>query len=380
MFKMKLKISIVAAAFIFTFLGASQVSAQQTETAPPPVSEFYKALVLSIESQGEKDFNGIKNIYQEVTLKVLDGPDKDKIIKIDNGGTISISAEQKVKAGETVVLTTIEGQEPEQKTYMIADKYRLSYLPFFVIAFIVLVLIVTGLKGVGSLLGLIISFAVIAFWIVPQIIQGHDPLGVSIVGSLVILIVTTYLAHGISKQTTVAFVATFISLCVTALLAIVSVGLTKMTGMGSEESYSLQFNPITANINTKGLLLGGVIIGTLGALNDVTTTQAATIFELAKSEKNIKLMELAKRGFGVGKEHILSMVNTLLIAYAGSSLVIFIILALNPQNHPLWVVINTETIFGEIIRAVVGSFGLILAVPLVTVLASWYLTTKKRPL
>jgi uncharacterized membrane protein len=124
----------------------------------------------------------------------------------------------------------------------------------------------------------------------------------------------------------------------------------------------------------QGLFLAGIIIGTLGALNDVTTTQAATIFELGAANPSYGMKELARRGFLIGREHIVSLVNTLVLAYAGTSLIVFIFLNLNPSGAPLWVLLNSELIAEEVVRTVASSFGLILAVPIATLISAWLVT------
>jgi uncharacterized membrane protein len=335
-----------------------------------PTQQYAKANVEQIDKQGTKKINGYDNIYQEVTLKILDGPDAGQIIHVEHGGTTQITAGQKVSVGQTVVLTTFTTQDG-QTQHIIVDSYRLPWLIVFGAIFVMVLLAVTGWKGLGSLAGLVVSLAVIAFWVTPQILHGGDPLLISIAGSAVILLVTTYLAHGISRQTSVALVATFGSLIVTGVLAIITVNVARITGISSEEVYSLQLNQATATINTQGLLLGGIIIGTLGALNDVTTTQSATVFELVHSMTKPTLGHVVGRSLVIGREHILSLVNTLVLAYAGASLAIFLFFILNPSSQPLWVMINSETVFDEVLRTIVGSFGLILAVPAVTLLAAW---------
>lgn len=342
-----------------------QIHAQEA-----PKQSFSKAVVQSVDEEGTKEVHGFTNNYQLVTLKILDGPAKGQVIHIEHGGQTQINSGQKVKAGDHVVLTTFTDQDGSAQ-HIIVDSYRLPWLWILLVIFVALVLLVTGWQGLGSLAGLAFSLAVITFWIVPQILNGHDPLLVSISGALVILFLTTYLAHGLSRQTTMALAATFIALVISGLLSILVVFLTKMTGVSSDEVYSLQMNQATADINTQGLLLGGIIISMVGALNDVTTSQAATVFELVHTAKKTTFAYVVKRGLHVGREHILSLVNTLVLAYAGSSLALFIFLVLNPSDQPLWVMLNSETLFEEAVRTFIGSFGLVLAVPLVTTLSAW---------
>ncbi len=354
--------------------GCTQNVLAQTNDQTP--QEFFKAVVTKITKEGVKDIGGYKSIYQDVELQILDGSQQGATVSLENGGESLITPDQKVAVGEEVILTKITTQD-NSVIYSIQDKYRLNLLPYLLLALFILVIMVAGKKGIGAILGLSVSLLIISKFLIPQLMGGANPLYLTVVASIAILLITTYLAHGISKQTTIALISTFISLVATAILAIVVVNLTHLAGLGSDEAFSLQMNQVTATINLQGLLLCGVIIGTLGALNDITTTQAAAIFEFAKIDHRLTFEQLYKKGSTVGKEHIASLINTLVLAYAGSSLAVFIIFILNPASQPYWVIFNSEIIFDEIVRTVVGSMGLILAVPLVTLLASWYVSRKK---
>jgi uncharacterized membrane protein len=344
---------------LFVGFSVKPVSAQE---------EFEKAEVVSIDKQGEIDSYGTKVKFQDLTLRIISGNDLGKTVKLKNGGTTFITDQQLVSRGDILILDKTDGN------FVILDKYRLDYLPYLIVGFIALLLVVAGWKGIGSILGLIISLAVILGFIVPQIINGANPLFIAIIGSLVILFVSTYLAHGVTKQTTIALISTMIALIISAMLSYTTVNFTRLAGIGDDQAVSLLNAKSTANISLQGLLLAGIIIGTLGALNDITTTQSATIFELKETNKNLKFDELIKKGSKVGKEHIVSLVNTLVLAYAGSSLAIFIYFVFNPSKQPLWVVLNNEVIIDEVVRTIAGTCGLILAIPIVTYIASWWVT------
>lgn len=330
-----------------------------------PSEQYVRGEVLAVLEHGLRDVFGTQSRYQILRVGILDGPDRGRETIIEYGGQVKITAEQEFSAGQSAVLI----RDPNG-AYRIADHYRLPALVGVVALFVVLIILSAGLKGIGSLLGLAVSFTIIVQFIVPQLLLGRDPLLISILGCSVILLVTTYLAHGISKQTTVALVSTCLALAVTAVLAIAAVHLTGLAGLGSEDAAMLQIGP-TAVINLRGLLLGGILIGTLGALNDVTTTQSATLFALAQAKPRASLAELVREGFLVGREHIVSLVNTLVLAYSGTALGVVIFFVLNPSHLPYWVLFNSELVGDEVVRTVAGSIGVILAVPLTTVLAAW---------
>lgn len=363
--KTVLKITSLTLLFLIGVGSVSNSYAQET------TEDFSKAKVISILEEGVTEIAGFQNPYQKLQIKLLSGPEKGKVITLEHGGIYAITEDQKVQVDQLVVINALTTED--QTTYWLIDKYRLQ--PIFIISifFFLLVILISGFKGLGSIIGMLLSLVVIVRFIVPQILQGSDPLMVSLLGSLFILFTTMYFAHGYNKQTTIAVISTFIALFITGALSILLVSLAHLTGMGTEEAYSLQLGQ-TSNINLKGLLLGGIIIGALGVLDDITTTQVSAIFQIYSVNPKIKLSQLINKGMNIGKEHVSSLVNTLLMAYAGASLPLFILFVLNPSGQPYWTIINSEIVSEEIIRTISGSFGLILAVPLSTFLASWYIT------
>lgn len=270
--------------------------------------------------------------------------------------------------GSNVVIAKTKTQNGP--TYQIIDTYRLPYLVYFLIVFVIIAVLIVGKRGIGSLIGLIISLIVILYGIVPLILKGYDPLLVTIFFSFIILFFTTYLAHGVSKPTTIALVSTFISLLMTLGISALCITLLDLNGLGNENVYDLYF--ATGNIiNAKGLLLSGIVIGTLGALNDVTVTQAVTLFEIMKLNHKLTFVELVRKGLSIGREHGASMVNTLVLAYAGSSLFLFIFFLVNPQKQPIWAILNNEFMVEEIVISLGGTMGILLSVPIVTMLAAF---------
>lgn len=359
--------------FFITFFYSAPLTFAQEESIVP-VQDFRKAEVVKILEEGEKDFFESKRPYQLVEVKILDGNDKDSIVKIDHGSQTKLTETQKVKVGDKVVVYR-GGFDQTVDDYHIIDKYRLDFLWQLAGIFILLVLITSRLKGLRSILGLGISFVVILKFIVPQILNGADPVLISIIGASIIMLTTLYLTHGYSKKTTVALISTIITLIITGLLAALAISLAKLSGLGDETAYQLTLNPAFADLNLNGLFLGAIIIGALGILDDVTITQSAIVFELGELKK-LKLGELFKRGMNVGKDHISSMINTLVLAYTGVSLPLLLIIILNPSSQPLWFILNNEALSAEIIRTIVGSMGLVLAVPITTLIAAWVVSKK----
>jgi uncharacterized membrane protein len=330
--------------------------------------EFFRAKVIRIVDEGIGEFLGNSNYFQKIEAFIESGSEKGKTVTVINGGEISITEDQKLTIGDRIIVLKNFNALTNKESYTIYEIYRLNNILFIIGAFLLFAILLAGWKGIGSILGLITSFAVIMVYIVPRILAGENPVIVSIAGAIIILASSTYMAHGVSWQTTIAVISTFISLIITSLLSVAFVNITKLTGLVEDGSLlqTLAGNPI----NLKGLLLGGIIIGTLGALDDITHAQAASIFELARTNTNLTVFQLFKKGFAIGKEHIASLMNTLVLAYAGSSLIVFLFFAINPLNVPYWVILNNELTSGEIVRTAAGSMGLMSVVPVATLLSA----------
>jgi uncharacterized membrane protein len=183
-----------------------------------------------------------------------------------------------------------------------------------------------------------------------------------------------YVAHGVSARTTTALLGTLGSLALTALLAAVFVSATHLTGLASEETTSLQ--SAVGDVSLSGLVLAGIVIGSLGVLNDVTVTQASAVWEVHAANPSQSRRRLYSSGMRVGRDHIASTVYTLVLAYAGASLPLLILFSVAGQN--LTNVLTGDLVGVEIVRTLVGSIGLVAAVPLTTALAAIVVATSGR--
>lgn len=257
----------------------------------------------------------------------------------------------------------------ELKTdFVFADYYRLPTIMFLFFAFVLAVIFIGKKKGFLSLLGLFTTFLVLIKFVIPYIVAGYNPVVISLFGSLVIASTTIYLSHGYNIKSHISLVSMMMTLAVVSAISYFAVISAKLFGMGSEEAYFIQFG--AEQINLRGLLLGGIMLGALGVLDDVCVAQVSIVFQLKNVKEKISFYELYKRGFEVGKDHVASLVNTLVLAYAGTNMPLFILL-INNQNVPTFVALNSEIIVEEIIRTLAGSIGLVLAVPLTTFIASF---------
>lgn len=341
------------------------------QTAPSETNDSYQqAIVTAILQDNDMTIEETQQPFQQVRVRVLTGPQVGRELELDHGGYLTITAQQKVAVGERVVLLTNENPSGTPTNY-IADKLRLAPLALAIGLFFVLAFVLGRKQGFLSSIGLVFSLIVLTQLTVPALLRGWNPILVSLVSALLIICPALLLAHQVKRRTLLALAGVLLTLVLAGGLALLLVSLTKLTGMGSEDAYLLQLGP-TASLNLRGLLLGGIIIGVLGVLDDVATTQVAAVDELRIANPNLPSRELYRRGMQVGREHIASLVNTLVLAYAGAALPLFIILRIN-QATPSWVIFNGEFLAEEVIRTVVGSAALMLAVPISTALAAWHL-------
>ncbi len=317
----------------------------------------------------------LDNAEQILLVEILKGEDLGQVVTVTYTFSTTNYEHQRLEIGDKVVLTRVIDARGDN--YYVLDHYRLPaviiYLGFFAVAACVF----GRARGAGSLLGLAASLAILMFFVVPRIIAGDNPLVISFIGAGAIAVVSILLAHGFKRRTLVALVATLVALAVAFILAILSATLANMSGAGTEEAVYLQFSYLT-NLDLRGLLLGGIIIGTLGVLDDVTTTQVATVEEIGFANPTLGVGELYRRGISVGREHIAALVNTLILAYAGASFPLFLLFVL-PDHPPLWIVLNNEHIVEEILRALVGGSALMLAVPISTALAAAVFGSLTKP-
>jgi uncharacterized membrane protein len=359
---------------IIFFLIAFFLTQTKIVFAEPPdelnPNEAYVRGVVIEAKQGDFQVYGKSKTYSEnLKVKLQDGKEIGKIVNIIYSTDATYGNQVHLVKGEEVIVDAKVNPDGTS-LYIIRDPYRLNKLIPIVILFIVLLIIFGGTKGIGALVGLSINLLTLIGYIIPQILNGKDPLTTCLIGSFFILLVSTYIAHGISMKTTVALVGTATALVIGVIISIFSVRALHLLGYGNETIQILQ--TMTPNgVNPQGVLLGGIIIGTLGALNDLTTTQSITIFTMAGENPKQKVSRLFHKGIAIGREHIASLINTLVLAYAGSSFVVFLFFISNPIHLPWWMLLNDQTAIEEIVRMLTGSMALILAVPITTFIASY---------
>ncbi len=271
----------------------------------------------------------------------------------------------RIEAGDDVLVSELVTSAGT--VYTIKDHVRRIPLWALSLAFAVLVVAVGGRQGALSLVGLAVTFFVLVRFIVPAILDGWPPLPTTILGALAIMGSAMVIGHGPNPKTWIAIAGTAASLLLTGLLAMFAVGFVRLSGVGDESASVLQVLTL-GSIDARGLLLSGIIIGALGVLDDVTTTQASTVVELRRANPELGPMQLFTRAMNVGRDHIAATTNTLVLAYAGASLPLLMIYA--GQPYALGILVSFDQLATEIVRTVVGSIGIVAAVPVTTALAA----------
>jgi uncharacterized membrane protein len=326
------------------------------------VSEIYAAEVIGVEETPCEGQTEAGVTCRRVAFSIEEGPDA--------GGTaaqefVQTPSTPDLAAGDPVLLAR-DPQAPPGFEYRFVDRDRGPLLLWLAIGFTVAVVALGRLRGLTALAGLAVSIGVLLWFVLPAILDGRDPLAVAVVGSAAIAFLALYLAHGVTTMTTVALLGTLGALALTAGLATAMVGLAELSGFASEEAVVVQIG--AARIDLAGIILGGVVIGALGAIDDMTVTQASAVWELRAANPRASRRSLAAAGLRIGRDHVASTVNTLALAYAGASMPVLLLLVLSRQ--PLTGVVSGEVLATEIVRTLVGSIGLVAAVPLTTWLAA----------
>jgi uncharacterized membrane protein len=328
-------------------------------------SDTVRADVTEILEEGKIDMGGHEQIYQIARVNILTGKYAGIPMEIDYGKRQIRSDDYLLKVGDKVMVSISKTPENVVNAYFV-DFVRTTPILWLTGIFAVAIILLSGRKGVGALLSMIFSLYVIINYIIPHILIGEDPLLVSITGSIILLGVTLYLTYGWNLKTHSSVISMVLVLLLTGTLSALFVVFTKLNGTGDENVMFLM-QAMETPINLRGLLLGGMILGALGVLDDLVTTQASSVFELHHVNPSYGFRELYKSAMHIGQDHVAATVNTLFLAYAGASLPMLLLFSLARGDYGY--LVNYSFIAEEIVRTLVGSLGLIAAVPLTTVIA-----------
>lgn len=322
----------------------------------------YEAKITKVIEEKNIELMGASQLYQKLELEMSTSDHKK--ITIENG-TEPLVNNIKYSLNDKVVVN-LSGNPDKPDEYIISDFVRSDGIIILSIIFVITILAVARGKGFFSIIAMIFTFFIVFRYTLPRIMAGDNPILVSSISSLIIIPISFYLAHGLNKKTSISIIGSFITLVITSILGSVFIKLGHLTGLSSEDAGMLQLTK--SSLDMTGILMAGIVIGALGVLDDITISQSAIVEELSNTAKLTKIKDLYSRAMVIGTDHITSMVNTLVLAYAGASMPLMLMFVNNP--HPLADIINYELIAEEIIRTLVGSIGLVLAVPITTLIAA----------
>ena len=289
------------------------------------------------------------------------------LVMSDKPGEPELHVGDKIRMSET---TAADGTH----AYTFSDFQRTKVLLLWGAIIILAIIAIGALRGARSILGLLITLAAIAFFLIPALLRGGSPLGLAVVCGSAILFAVLYLVHGFNWKSSSALGGTLLSLGLSAWLAHIAIDSNHLRGLGSEDNILIQL--YLPDVTVPGLMLCGFIIGALGVLNDVTIAQASTVNELSEIEPDASPWRLFAGAMKVGRDHIASMVYTLVLSYTGASLPTLLLLSV--ANRPLTQIMFSDVMATELLRSGIGALALSLAVPITTIIAAFTVTGRRQ--
>ncbi|WP_055529172.1 YibE/F family protein [Streptomyces graminilatus] len=343
------------------------------QTQEATVTKVVEVDCKSVNASGETPTGDTSTAEGSSAQQQATGDCKRATIQVDTGDDegrtfteiVQPDQSRQLHEGEKVVVA-YEPSAPKDLQYSVADVNRRFPMALLAGIFALAVVAVGRMSGVMALVALAVSFMVLTFFILPAVLQGSNPLIVAVVGASAIMLIALYMCHGLSARTSVAVLGTLISLVLIGVLGSLFIGQAALTG-NTDDNTGL-IHGLYPSIDMSGLLLAGVIIGSLGVLDDVTVTQTSAVWELHEANPTMGWRGLYRAGIRIGRDHIASVVNTLVLAYAGAALPLLLLFSI--ARSSVGAVANSELVAEEIVRTLVGSIGLVASVPVTTLLAA----------
>lgn len=332
-------------------------------------------IISDIDKETLDELDGSFDILAQVVMvKVLTGKYKDQEFLIENSVSGNQTFDIIVSEGDKVLLN-IQEEPGEAPIISVASFIRDTYTYYILVAFVLLLLIIGRLKGVKSVITLTITISVILFFMLPLFLKGYNPVWVTVVCAIFIIITTFFIIAGINTKSISAIIGTTGGVLAAGGLAYLIGTAAKLTGLSSHEATMLMYIPQNIEFNFQGLLFAGIIIGALGAVMDVAMSVASSMHEIREINPEIDHYSLMKSGMNVGRDIMGTMSNTLILAYTGSS--IPLLLLFMAYGTSMTKILNLDLIATEIVRSLVGSIGLILTIPITSLTTGFIVKLKK---
>lgn len=319
--------------------------------------------VLEIGDRGQIG-SGMPQPFQRLRVQLDESLYRGEVVELQWGGRRALDPNGFLRAGDRVLLSVT--REGSDRTYAILEVVRLPALAPFAVLLLLALLAVARIKGLAALAGLAASVSVFLLAIVPALQRGDDPLVATLVGSLGVIAVSVFVVHGFNRKSLAALCGTMAGLGVVTAIGALALATARMTGMGAEDQIFLAVGT-DGRIDMPRLALAAVMVGSLGAIVDMSVGQSSAVSELAAVDETLRGRRLYASALNVGRDHIGSLVNTLALAYFGGALPLVLLISLGYQ--PLSIAINSEEILASVIAIIAASLGLVVCVPITTVIA-----------
>lgn len=366
---LRIKILLLIAIFLLPVTVWAQTAT--TEAVPEVTDSYYDLAEMETSSEEVKSTvkqiisdEEVAGIRQMIFVAEVDGVE----YTIDTSQSYLEGLRYDLKEGDKIYLQLIK-VNGEVSVVFLVDVVRTAPLIWIVLFFAIIIIAIGRWRGLASLAGLGITLGVLFLFLLPQILKGADPVLMTVIAAIFILGVNMHVAHGFSRVTLYAYGATVIGLIAVYVLATVFVAVTNLSGIASEEAALLFYQSETI-VWPAGILLAGIILGAVGVLDDIAVTQAETVTELKEANPNLSRKELFVRAMRVGRHHIASTVNTLVLAYVGVALPLLLLFMMTSEIGALRF-INQELVAEEIVRTLAGTTALVLTVPIATLFATF---------
>ncbi len=360
--------------FLKTFLlGTLLLLPAYTHAQEAPFADIvFRAQVVQVEKEGERavEATGVRDRYQELTVRIIEGERTGELVRLENTAPVQLSS------GDIFYLHVTKTENGDD-IWAVGEPDRRTALAALAVAFVLVTILVGGLAGVRALVSLAGSFALIIFGLVPLLYAGAPPILTCVLLAVLMLVLSMLVTHGINRPTFVALGGSVVALTLSAFIAEAVVASAKLSGFVSDETVYLNFATNGA-LSLEGLLLGGILVGIVGVLNDISVSQAHTVSEIVEANPALTRREVFMKAMRVGQHHLGAVVNTLPLAYAGASLPLLMLFS--HTDAPLLFILNREIFSAEIIRILAGGLALSLSGAVATVLAVLLLVRHKRPI
>lgn len=368
---LKRKISLVLLGIIALVFWSSGTLADEGigEEEVYPESQRGKVLEIISEEDKEIDFSEDQRMnFQLIRVLITSGKHKGEEITVENIIDDRFAYNINVSEGDHVLLHLEQNAQGDIEQGYISEIARDRFLVYLSLIFVLLLILVGGMKGLKSIITLIITGIAVLKILLPLILAGYSPVLVSVLVSIGVIAITLIIIGGIKRKTLSAIIGTSSGVIVAGILTLIIGSMAKLTGLGTEEAQMLMFIPQGIDFDFRGILFSGIILGALGAVMDVSMSIASSMHEIHMLNPNISKKDLIKAGMNVGKDIMGTMSNTLILAYTGGSLQLMLLFL--AYDIPLIEIINRDMIASEVVRALAGSIGLICTIPLTALVAS----------